>query len=456
MIEAVKNVRDGLEKRKIDRNQQIKTLEEQIADYHIENQREESECDKVVKAIQRTAQEHYATVNRSLKIVKTLMKTIDTEVAETIPTEISVKPWTYNEEFGVDGEALTLLSLVTTDDSSTLVSGVSSTVDVARGTISQYSVRHGVSASASICVMAAKDFLVRGSLDCVSSVDLDIIVRNGAKAHGIHEIQHAVIDEIWVHDTFSETVAGLTKGAIHYGVLNNHEGFQGAFRHVMNCKDDQDCEKDKFGILFTKSGETVLCLCHDDSWYLFDSHGESHTPTKRAYLKRFGSMDDVASALLAMYPVRDLGGGSQSDLYNMFESTPVLVVSRDGTGNLQQDNDASREASYPKTKTSTAEGGKMKITVEYLGRVRHFTRVSPRARYSKLKSVIAECLGLPNVKVYRLDHHRKRQEIDVEDDTRIADFLQNGDHLIAVVEGSTPRLITAKQEGRNNANLAKK
>ena len=336
---------------------------------------------------------------------------------------------------------------MTTDDSSTLVSGDSSPVDegdaqdldVARGTISQYSVRHGVSASASICVMAAKDFLVRGSLDCVSSVDLDIIVRNGAKAHGIHEIQHAVIDEIWVHDTFSETVAGLTKGAIHYGVLNNHEGFQGAFRHVMNCKDDQDCEKDKFGILFTKSGETVLCLCQDDSWYLFDSHGESHTATKRAYLKRFGSMDDVASALLAMYPVRDLGEGSQSDLYNMFESTPVLVVSRDGTGNLQQDNDASREASYPKTKTSTAEGGKMKITVEYS----RFS-MSPSARYGKLKSAIAKRMGLANVKVYRLDRHGKRQEIDVDDNTRVADFLHSGDELVVV------DVVEAPQDCRGN------
>ena len=109
MIEATKKIRNCLEERKKFRSEQISTLEAQIADLQMKNRQEENECSEMVKAVQRTAQGHYANVNRKLKIVRALMESIDSEVADTIPTEISVKPfWTYDGDFGVEGAALSV------------------------------------------------------------------------------------------------------------------------------------------------------------------------------------------------------------------------------------------------------------------------------------------------------------------------------------------------------------
>ena len=196
---------------------------------------------------------------------------------------------------------------------------------IVQGNISQYSVDHGSLACASICLMAVKEFLVR---DFLYGVDLDAIVMKGAHAHRKLGMQHAMIDEIWGHSTFSEAVTGLRRGTMHQGILKRNEGFEMALQHALSCEEDRDCEKGKVGVLLTKLGETVLCLHHDASWYLFDSHGESHASIKRAYLKRYDGMSALASALLTKHPVQDFGPGLQSEMYNMFEAIPVLLLSR--------------------------------------------------------------------------------------------------------------------------------
>ena len=67
MIEAAKEIRECLEERKKHRNEQISILETQVDDLQEENRRDESACDKAVRAMERTAREHYASANRKLR-----------------------------------------------------------------------------------------------------------------------------------------------------------------------------------------------------------------------------------------------------------------------------------------------------------------------------------------------------------------------------------------------------
>ena len=134
IIEAAKQIRECLEERKKNRNEQISAMETQVDDMQKENRRDESVCDKAVRAMERTAREHYASVNRKLKIARTLMESIDAEVAETMPNQISLEPnsmWRYDGDFRVEGEAL---SVTTPDDSSSFAlqrrtSGAEGSVD---------------------------------------------------------------------------------------------------------------------------------------------------------------------------------------------------------------------------------------------------------------------------------------------------------------------------------------
>jgi len=151
---------------------------------------------------------------------------------------------------------------------------------------------------------------------------LDGFVSQGVQRY--RQGSHSTVDELWNLSTFTDLVQHLEKGCTTQGYVTRREDLIKSFQACV----DYAIDSDRLAIVLIKSGEAVLCFTdirNGQSWYLFDSHGQSHEGTKLAYWKEFPSVDRLLDAFLQKYPPQDFGDSSfQADMYNLFEAIPIV------------------------------------------------------------------------------------------------------------------------------------
>ena len=199
---------------------------------------------------------------------------------------------------------------------------------IAQGVKSQYTYEGGQVACTSICLVAAQSFLTDdpSEWEHLQGRALDHFVEEGIARHFNHGKKHSSVEQLWGLQLFADVAGKLEMGCPFQGSVANRNHLRTALQRAHEFA-FTDKNSPSLAVVFTKSGETILCInsIFSEEWMLMDSHGQSHEKDKRIYLKSFSSLDAVVAFLAKKYPAMHLGDGSfQSEMYDMFETFPII------------------------------------------------------------------------------------------------------------------------------------
>ena len=200
---------------------------------------------------------------------------------------------------------------------------------VVRGSKSQYTFEGGEVACTSICLVAAKNLLILNpnEWNTIHAKTLDHWIEEGIARHRAHGTKHSSVEQIWGLQLFADVAGALEMGCPLQGTMSNQDTLRTALQQAHEFA-FQGRTNQSLAVVFTKSGETVLCATDRfaSEWLLMDSHGQSHEKDKRAYIKIFQSLDAVVAFLLKKYPSQNFGDGLlQSEMYDLFEVFPIVL-----------------------------------------------------------------------------------------------------------------------------------